>query len=112
MGAAISMLVAEFVGKGTRPSALLQFPAEDARGNQYRNPSDYGYSAAPRLHSPSLSRADWARWQLRLGWILQSVLEKADIFKKHDSEVARLHACQGALFMAGYDLRCFDLVEG
>ena len=108
VGAAISMYVAIFSKERNISIEQLRFPAGDARGSQIRNPNGFGFNAAPKFYTTAVSGADWARAQLKLGWILQAVVEQSDIFSEVAvSQVERIHAFQGALFMAGYDLRCF-----
>lgn len=50
----------------------------------------------------------WAQAKIRLGWLLDCVLEKnAKLFA---NEPSRMHAFEASLFMIGYDVRC--LLEG
>ncbi len=111
VGAAISMFAAIYT-EDVNPdhvTDLLVFPAGDARGNQYRNPADSGYRPAPKFYTTAVSRDHWARSQLRLGWILQAVIQRNNsLFDQFDTPVEKIQALQGALFMAGYDLRCFN----
>lgn len=111
VGAAISMLAAIYTEdvKHEHSTNLLKFPTGDARGKQYRNPRDMDYGPAPKFYTSAVTRDNWARAQLRLGWILQAVIENnKNLFDQFGTQVERIQAFQGALFMAGYDLRCFN----
>ncbi|KSQ21617.1 hypothetical protein APB26_32040 [Pseudomonas aeruginosa] len=81
---------------------------DSERVRQIRNPAALGrgYLGTPQLpgyQSPHL----WAQRQLILGWIIRAVLAKTDWYGGSEVDIAdRCHAFEGALFMAGYDLRC------
>lgn len=81
---------------------------DSERVRQIRNPAALGrgYLGTPQLlgyQSPHL----WAQRQLILGWIIRAVLAKTDWYGGRAVDIAdRCHAFEGALFMAGYDLRC------
>ncbi len=111
VGAAISMFVGLYAGNRKIKGDVLRFPAGSARGVQIRNPGKLGLSAAPKFYTNAVSREYWARSQLRLGWILQAVLEQSGILSSFPTQPERLQAFQGALFMAGYDLRCFQVTD-
>ena len=114
VGAAISMLTAIYTQQVNLDHAtdLLRFPAGDARGNQYRNPIDVGYRPAPKFYTSAVSRDSWARSQLRLGWILQAIIEQnTKLFDQFHTQAEKIQAFQGALFMAGYDLRGFNTLH-
>lgn len=89
----------------------LGFPSGPARGRQMRNPGELSFTASPQFYTPQVPREDWARWQLRAGWIIRAVLERSTLFASEpagDSAshvAARCHAFEAALFMIGYDLR-------
>lgn len=109
VGAAIAMFYSLFrqqwAGRG---KPLLMFPSGGARGSQIRNPGAFLNSvAAPQFSA--IEYAEWARWQVRLGWIIRAVLERTHWFADQGALPARCHAFEASLFMLGYDLRCFDL---
>lgn len=109
VGAAIGMLYSQFRQQwaGSR-KPLLAFPSGGARGTQIRNPGEIlGGLAAPQFSA--IAYAEWARWQVRLGWIIRAVLERTEWFADLGALPARCHAFEASLFMLGYDLRCFDL---
>lgn len=109
VGAAMGMLYSLFreqwTGKG---KPLLAFPSGGARGNQLRNPGAFVNGlAAPQFSS--INYETWARWQVRLGWIIRALLERTSWFTEHGALPARCHAFEASLFMLGYDLRCFGV---
>lgn len=109
VGAAIAMLYSLFrqqwAGRG---KPLLMFPSGGARGSQIRNPGAFLNSvAAPQFST--IDYAEWARWQVRLGWIIRALLERTNWFAGQGTLPARCHALEASLFMLGYDLRCFGL---
>ena len=63
--------------------------------------------AAPQFSA--IDYAEWARWQVRLGWIIRALLERTGWFAEQGALPARCHAFEASLFMLGYDLRCFDV---
>jgi len=107
VGAAIGMLYSLFRQQwtgGGKP--LLAFPSGAARGNQIRNPGAFlNGLAAPQFSS--ISYEVWARWQVRLGWIIRALLERTGWFAEQGALPARCHAFEASLFVLGYDLRCF-----
>ena len=107
VGAAIGMLYSLFRQQwtgGGKP--LLAFPSGAARGNQIRNPGAFlNGLAAPQFSS--ISYEAWARWQVRLGWIIRALLERTGWFAEQGALPARCHAFEASLFVLGYDLRCF-----
>lgn len=107
VGAAIGMLYSLFRQQwtgGGKP--LLAFPSGAARGNQIRNPGAFlNGLAAPQFSS--ISYEAWARWQVRLGWIIRALLERTGWFTEQGALPARCHAFEASLFVLGYDLRCF-----
>jgi predicted Rdx family selenoprotein len=107
VGAAIGMLYSLFRQQWTGiGKPLLAFPSGGARGSQIRNPGAFlNGLAAPQFSSISYEK--WARWQVRLGWIIQALLERTGWFAEHGALPARCHAFEASLFMLGYDLRCF-----
>lgn len=114
VGAAMAMLYALYRQQCVRPVAkkrALAFPSGAARGRQIRNPKGIGdaYAGAPQFFSNSVSSADWAQWQRKLGWIIRATLERCDWFATEPDMPARCHAFEAALFMLGYDLRCFGI---
>lgn len=107
VGAAIAMLYSMFrqqwVGGG---KPLLAFPSGAARGSQIRNPGAFlNGLAAPQFSA--IDYAEWARWQVRLGWIIRDLLKRTRWFAEQGTLPARCHAFEASLFMLGYDLRCF-----
>ncbi|SOE64541.1 hypothetical protein SAMN05446935_2485 [Burkholderia sp. YR290] len=115
VGAALAMLYEMFrreTGIANEPPVASRFPSGQARGRQIRNPGDLGlnYAVSPQFYT-QISHEDWARWQLRAGWIIREVLERTTLFANaHEDEAAhdiaaRCHAFEAALFMVGYDLR-------
>lgn len=117
VGAAMAMLYAQYrsqTGKKLAKKHWLAFPSGAARGKQIRNPKgiDSGFAGAPQFFGKAVSCQDWAQWQVRLGWILRTVLEQCDWFKADSADMAaRCHAFEACLFMLGYDLRCFGQTD-
>lgn len=110
VGAAIAMLYAIYLQKNNlQATAILKFPSGPARGGQIRNPSDLDYEAgAPQFYTRRVTPAQWAQSQLKLGWVIQKVLEnKTSLFKNQGNIVDRSRAFEAGLFVIGYDLRCF-----
>ena len=109
VGAAIGMLYSLFRQQWTgNGKPLLAFPSGGARGSQIRNPGAFtGCLAAPQFLA--LDYAQWARWQVRLGWIIRALLERTGWFADQGALPARCHAFEASLFMLGYDLRCFGV---
>jgi hypothetical protein len=117
VGAALAKLYEMFRRDSLRDGVergSLGFPSGSARGRQIRNPGDLGlnYAASPQFHTSQVRREDWARWQLRAGWIIRAVLKKnGELFANEPAGeaashmAARCHAFEAALFMIGYDLR-------
>lgn len=116
VGAALAMLYEMFrreAGFQVETPAASRFPVGQARGAQIRNPGELGlgYAVSPQFYTPQVQYHDWARWQLRAGWIIRAVLEASELFANESvSEgqggiAARCHAFEAALFMIGYDLR-------
>jgi hypothetical protein len=110
VGAAMAMLYALYRASAqTLVPSVLRFPSGSARGRQIRNPGTIGYQAAPQFFTNQVSSEEWARWQVRLGWILRAVLDtdQCDWFEQEGDIAERCHAFEACLFMVGYDLRCF-----
>ncbi|MBX9405967.1 hypothetical protein K5E40_09775 [Pseudomonas baetica] len=107
VGAAIGMLYSLFRQQWTGSGKpLLAFPSGAARGSQIRNAGAFlNGLAAPQFSA--IDYAQWARWQVRLGWIIRALLERTDWFSEQGTLPARCHAFEASLFMLGYDLRCF-----
>tara|TARA_R110001606_G_scaffold278288_2_gene426560 strand:+ start:7374 stop:8852 length:1479 start_codon:yes stop_codon:yes gene_type:complete len=108
VGAAIAMLYSLFCQEEGIAKGMLVFPSGDARGNQIRNPKAFLNGRPAPLFS-AVSYADWARCQVRLGWIIRSVLERTSWFAEQGALPERCHAFEACLFMIGYDLRCFGI---
>jgi hypothetical protein len=116
VGAAFAMLYGLFRDRRGAPedraSAPLRFPSGLARGAQIRNPGDLGMTRAPQFYTNRVSYEDWARWQLKTGWIIRAVLEKTTLFADEGAGLsdlaARAHAFEASMFMLGYDLRCLQ----
>lgn len=111
VGAAIGMLYSRFRQQWTGSlKPLLAFPSGGARGTQIRNPGEFlGGLAAPQFSV--ITYAEWARWQVRLGWIIRAVLERTEWFIDQGALPERCHVFEASLFMLGYDLRCFDVTH-
>lgn len=109
VGAAIGMLYSLFRQQWMeRGKPLLAFPSGAARGSQIRNPGAFlNGLAAPQFSA--ITYAEWARWQVRLGWIIRALLERTGWFAEQGALPARCHAFEASLFMLGYDLRCFGV---
>ncbi|MGV7240630.1 hypothetical protein [Caballeronia sp. M23-90] len=113
VGAAFAMLYARFRAQldaaQVRGFDALRFPSGLARGAQIRNPGSIGLARAPQFYTPQVSYEDWARWQVKTGWIIRAVLERTTLFVGEgaglDDFAARAHAFEAAMFMLGYDLR-------
>ncbi|WP_250482554.1 hypothetical protein [Caballeronia sp. GACF5] len=119
VGAALAMLSAIFRRETESPQQHVEdgllFPSGEARGNQVRNPGELGLglAAAPQFYTGATPKHVWARWQVRTGWIIQSVLQRnpqlfasLESLDDRDPLAARCHAFEASLFMIGYDLRC------
>lgn len=104
VGAAIAMLYALYRQDKQTP-AQLSFPSGAARGAQIRDPGAFGFTRSPQFFSKAVESYSWARSQLELGWIIQATLAGAPMFSGSLQE--RSHCFEAALFMIGYDLRCF-----
>ncbi|WP_416422366.1 hypothetical protein RAM80_20980 [Pseudomonas sp. App30] len=110
VGAAIGMLHSLFRQQYSGERFLSPFPSGAARGSQLRNPGALpGGLPAPQFGT--LAYEEWARWQLRLGWIIRAVLASSKWFESEGSLAERCHAFEASLFMIGYDLRCFGGVS-
>ena len=109
VGAAIGMLYSLFRQQWMESGKpLLAFPSGAARGSQIRNPGAFlNGLAAPQFSS--IGYETWARWQVRLGWIIRALLERTGWFAEQGALPARCHAFEASLFMLGYDLRCFGV---
>lgn len=113
VGAAFAMLYARFRAQLDAAQDhgfdALRFPSGLARGAQIRNPGSIGLARAPQFYTPQVSYEDWARWQVKTGWIIRAVLERTTLFAGEgaglDDFAARAHAFEAAMFMLGYDLR-------
>ncbi|SAL16364.1 hypothetical protein AWB64_00970 [Caballeronia sordidicola] len=113
VGAALAMLFEMFRrdarSNGNKHDAL-GFPSGPARGRQIRNPGELGFTASPQFYKRQVPREEWARWQLRAGWIIRAVLGQTKLFVNESASdvashlAARCHAFEAALFMIGYDL--------
>lgn len=108
VGAAIGMLYSLYCHQNNQAKATLQFPYGKARGDQIRNPKNMPNGLAMNVCS-DLSYAEWAQWQVRLGWIIRDILESTDWFTDEGEIAARCRAFEACLFVIGYDLRCFEL---
>lgn len=108
VGAAIAMLHSLFQQEQGGGKYMLTFPSGAARGSQVRDPGAF-LNGLPAPQFSKVSYANWARCQVRLGWIIRSVLERTSWFIKEGPLSARCHAFEASLFMLGYDLRCFGI---
>ncbi|SOE97711.1 hypothetical protein SAMN05414139_10868 [Burkholderia sp. D7] len=113
VGAAFAMLYALFRAQRGAPQDQtfepLRFPSGPARGAQIRDPGRLGMTRAPQFYTSRVSDEDWARWQLKAGWIICAVLEKTTLFADEGTGLSdlasRAHAFEASMFMLGYDLR-------
>ncbi|MGT2469609.1 hypothetical protein [Paraburkholderia terrae] len=114
VGAALAMLYEMFRGELGRDGIqydALGVPSGPARGPQIRNPAGLGLTASPQFYTPQVRREEWARWQVKTGWIIGAVLERTSLFANEPTGeaanhlAARCHVFEAALFMIGYDLR-------
>ncbi|SDH55424.1 hypothetical protein SAMN04487926_105275 [Paraburkholderia steynii] len=121
VGAALAMLYEMFRGELGREGVqydALGFPSGPARGPQIRNPVGLGLTASPQFYTPQVRPEEWARWQLKTGWIIRAVLEQTALFaselagKAANNIAARCHAFEAALFMIGYDIRSLGGDDG
>lgn len=110
VGAAIAMFYALYrIETGSAATPLLTFPVGLARGNQARDPAMIlNTNAAPKFYTAAVAPYRWAQAQLKLGWIIESLLQRdQDLFKEEGSLASRCHAFEAGMFVIGYDLRCF-----
>lgn len=88
----------------------LSFPWGPARGDQIRNPHDLGYQQSKQFYL-NLKHHEWAQTQLQLGWLLNQLLKQNSELLKNEGTISdRTHALEAALFVIGYDLRCFGVI--
>lgn len=110
VGAAISMFYTLYCKeKGINQIPLLKFPVGLARGNQVRDPAIIlGTHPAPKFYTSAVAPHQWAQAQMKLGWIIESILLRNDkLFIEEGSLASRCHAFEAGLFIVGYDLSCF-----
>jgi hypothetical protein len=112
VGAAIAMLFEiYYADRGVQRFSSIDFPSGSARGDQVRDPSRMGFNPAPQFYTRAVPPFVWARNQLKLSWIIECILNKfPSLFAEtHPSAhmADRAHAFESALFILGYDLRCF-----
>lgn len=95
VGAAIAMLYSLFrqqLGGSRKP--MLAFPSGAARGSQIRNPGVlFNGLAAPQFSA--IDYAEWARSQVRLGWIIRAVLERTEWFADQGAMPCSLSRLRG-----------------
>lgn len=86
----------------------LLFPVAEARGNQIRNLKCLnGGNVFPNLYANGdASYSNWAKAQVKLGWIMSSMLTQTNLFINEEGIQNRMRALEASLFMIGYDLRC------
>lgn len=89
-------------------SELLSFPATISTRSVYRalpnaqfDPGLLGYDNESAIW--------WASAKVRLGFVLQAILEKND--KLFSAEKNRMHAFEACLFMIGYNVSCLTNFE-
>lgn len=112
VAAAIASLVEIFrlqrrPGWKTIPGELL-FPtmANEARRKVVAlNPQAMVSTRTIMRYNSSGIALQWAGAKLRLGWIIEAVLERAPELLKHQPH-SRQHAFEASLFMLGYDVGC------
>jgi hypothetical protein len=61
--------------------------------------------------SKALRAKEWSSNMIRLGWIIESLLEKLNSkgtnpFPAESSKVDKMHAMEASLFMIGYNVKC------
>jgi hypothetical protein len=91
---------------------VLCFPAVPSRMGKGRRVRDLFDDA----HNPGDLRwqkdrvqlaARWSSAKVRLGWIMQAVLECSDkLFESEGNAPSRMRAFEASLFMIGYDVKC------
>ena len=111
VGAAMAMLYQCFIhSQKEDKNALLNFPSGSARGKQIRNPGALGteFFNAPQFYTRGVEPHIWAQFQLKLGWIIQDILNKTKWFDKEGNIADRCRAFEACLFMIGYDLRAIS----
>ena len=86
---------------------MFNFPTGQAHGQQVRNAGELNlnFPMAPEFYSQHVSHHSWAQYQVKLGWIMQEILNKGDWFKNEGDLTARCHALEACFFMCGYDLK-------
>lgn len=92
---------------------LLEFPLTD-RDSRRRVPADLREFSSFTINRDQNARlraaAQWTSAKIRLGWILQAVLEaKPSLFSQYDPRL-RMRAFEASLFMAGYDTNSFSRI--
>lgn len=109
----VAAAIATLVERWRRDSGL----SHEALPAALTFPSAYGgrvvADAFPDAISPGVltgSRAEareWASAKIRLGWLMQKALQRADGLFSHLPEPSmRMHAFEGSLIVLGYDVRC------
>lgn len=90
----------------------LKFPATISVRSVYRY-DDHAFShGLMNYGNPQQTAISWCSAKIRLGWILEAVLQKVDLFpnepevKGRQPLMAKMHAFEAALFMIGYDVAC------
>lgn len=100
VGAAIAAFVHLYRQETGGDITDLMFPVSAARGTQIRTLKGF-----PRLYSQA-SPAFWARSQVKLGWVLETVLiNNPELFASEGALNNRMHAFEASMFILGYDLR-------
>lgn len=110
VGAAMAMLYQCYLqSQPEQMTDLLNFPSGSARGGQVRDPGKLGepFFNTPQFYTSAVAPHDWARFQLKLGWIIREILSKTQWFRETEGEedADRSRAFEACLFMIGYDLR-------
>lgn len=88
---------------------LLSFPTTDSKRTVRKAFETANYIPPIIRYNPKYKDKNTALWstaKVRLGWIMQELLEKTEnIFPNEDN---RMHALEACLFMIGYNVSCLN----
>ncbi len=81
--------------------AVLKFPSLDRKRTVQ-------HLSATALSHGNMNRntQEWTDANIRLGWILQEVIQSSQLLKDQGDVPTRMHSLEACLFMMGYDLTC------
>lgn len=113
----VAVAIATFVEawrRGNVPAQIgipepLHFPSLNPRNKERIDISrKFPDAVKPkRLNSGAKSILLWSDAMIRLGWLMEKILDDhPDIFKHYDTLPARMRSLEAALFMVGYDVKC------